>query len=414
MAARNKIPPGFRLLRARLSLLMFLQYAAAGAIIPLYTLRLQELVFSPRAMAWVCATQAMAGLITPLAGQIADRWLPAERCLAVLSFLAGILMWMLATLTTPATVFAVSLATWMLYIPCVTWGTSICFTHLRHPDREFGPVRLWGTVGWIAPSLTLSVLFEVRERLSSGDEAFQLGAAPNAWADIFRLGAILAWALAVYALTLPHTPPHHRLGSWLAPLAAISLLRSRSFAVYLFSTFGLCVCIPFAQQVMPLLLAHLGIPRPWLLRILPIAQVTEIIALGLLPMILLRLNVRGSMFLGLAAWTAYMVALALGQPTGLVVTSLTMNGICVCCFLVAGQVFVNRRARGDIRTSAQALLTFTNSLGMLSGNLLVGWVRTQVDEAFPPTFIVAAVISASLLVVFALGFSENDNALKSD
>jgi hypothetical protein len=44
----------------------------------------------------------------------------------------------------------------------------------------------------------------------------------------------------------------------------------------------------------------------------------------------------------------------------------------------------------------------------LSGNLLVGWVRTQVDGAFPPTFIVAAVICAVLLVVFALGFSEND------
>jgi hypothetical protein len=388
---------------------LFLVYAAAGSVIPLFTLRLQELAFSPRDMAWACATQAIAGLITPLAGQIADRWLPAERCLAGFAFFAGILLWHLAGLTTPAAVFGVALAMFVLLVPCITLAASICFAHLQQPDREFGPIRLWGTVGWIAPSLTLSVLFDVRRMLSAADAAISTGARPDQWAEIFRLAAILAWALAGYALTLPHTPPHRRLGSWLAPLSALKLLRGRSFLVYLFCAFGLCLSLPFAQQVMPLLLVDLGIPSPWLLRILPLAQVMEIVALALLPMILLRFNVRGSMLLGLIAWTVYMIALAQGRPTALVVASLSMNGVCICCFFIAGQVFVNRRARGDIRASAQALLTFTNSLGQLLGNLLVGWVRTRVNEAFPPTFTVAACISVALLVVFTFGFSENED-----
>jgi hypothetical protein len=394
-------------LRSRLSLLMFLQYAAAGSVIPMYSLRLQELAFSPRDMAWACATQAMAGLITPLAGQIADRWLPAERCLAVCAFLAGILLWVLAGLTTPAAVFGFSLAMYLLLVPCITLSASICFNHLTHPEREFGPIRLWGTVGWIAPGLLLSVWFDARAWLSPASTPITVEASANNWSDIFRLGAILAWALALYAVTLPHTPPHRRLGDWLAPLAALKLVRGRSFAAYLFCTFGLCLTIPFAQQVMPLLLAHLGIPPPWLARVLPIAQIMEIIALALLPMILLRLGVRGSMLLGLSAWTVYMIALAHGQPATLVVASLTLNGICICCFFIAGQMFVNRRAHGDIRVSAQALLTFTNSLGMLAGNLLVGWVRTRADEAFPPTFTVAAVIAVALLVIFTFGFAEH-------
>lgn len=392
---------------SRLSLLLFLQYAAAGAVIPLFSLRLQELAFSPRDMAWACATQAMAGLAAPLAGQIADRWLSAERCLAVCSFLAGVLLWLLAGLTTPGAVFAVSLAMWLLFVPCITLGTAISFTHLRHPERDFGRVRLWGTVGWIAPTWLLSVWFDDPPWLCRLVALVRPDAPFSEWADAFRLGSALCFVLAIYALTLPHTPPHHRLGGWLAPLHALKLLRGRSFAVYLFCTFGLCVTVPFAQQVMPLLLAHLGIPRPWLARVLPLAQITEIISLVLLPMILLRLGVRGSMLLGLAAWTLYMIALSIGRPTELVVASLSMNGICVCCFFVAGQVFVNHRARGDVRASAQALLTFTNSLGLLTGNLLVGWVRTRVDGAFPPTFAVAAAITASLFVVFLLGFSED-------
>jgi hypothetical protein len=67
-------------------------------------------------------------------------------------------------------------------------------------------------------------------------------------------------------------------------------------------------------------------------------------------------------------------------------------------------VFVNSRARGDIRASVQTLLSFTTGLGMLFGNLLVGEVRRAADEAFPPTFGVAAGIAAVLVVVFAIGF----------
>src|SRR5207245_2606631 len=83
--------------RWRLSLLMFLYYAIQGAFVPLFSLRLQELGLTPLEMGWACATQALAALVAPLAaGQIADRWLPAERCLAVCALVSGTLLWVLA------------------------------------------------------------------------------------------------------------------------------------------------------------------------------------------------------------------------------------------------------------------------------------------------------------------------------
>ena len=119
---------------------------------------------------------------------------------------------------------------------------------------------------------------------------------------------------------------------------------------------GVCISLPFTTQVTPLLLADLGIPRPWLSPTLTLGQSTEIVSLALLPMLLLRLGVRRTMLLGLAAWALLLSLLTLGEPVWLVVTSLSLNGLCICCFIVAGQVFANGRAAADVRVSVQALL----------------------------------------------------------
>jgi hypothetical protein len=133
----------------------------------------------------------------------------------------------------------------------------------------------------------------------------------------------------------------------------------------------------------------------------------EILTLALLPLLLLRFGVRGTMLLGLFAWALALAVLAVGEPAGLVIASLGLNGVCICCFLVAGQVFANGRARGDIRASSQALLTLVNGVGLLIGNLLVGWVRHHTGGAFVPTFATAAAVAASALLLFLFGFTDS-------
>jgi hypothetical protein len=49
-------------LRLRLSLLMFLQWAVPGALLPLYSIHLNNLGFSEMAVASCCAAQASAVL----------------------------------------------------------------------------------------------------------------------------------------------------------------------------------------------------------------------------------------------------------------------------------------------------------------------------------------------------------------
>jgi hypothetical protein len=67
-------------------------------------------------------------------------------------------------------------------------------------------------------------------------------------------------------------------------------------------------------------------------------------------------------------------------------------------------MYVNSRARGDLRTSSQALLTCINALGLLAGNVLAGWVRAAAGGALEPVFAVAACIAAFVGVVVLIGF----------
>src|SRR5262249_42291623 len=232
---------------------MFLLYAVPGAWIPLLSARLEALGFSPLEIGLCCASQAMASLIAPLvAGQVADRWIPAERCIAFCAAVGGGLLWILAELDNPWAVFWVSLAFWLVMVPAITLGVALSFTHLPNPERDYGAVRMWGTVGWVVPGWLLGLWFSDPEWLSKVLEWLGAGQSGSELADCFRLGGIVAWILAAYAVTLPHTPPQHKARHWLAPLQAMQLLRYRNFAVYCTVALGLCITIPFHSQVTPL------------------------------------------------------------------------------------------------------------------------------------------------------------------
>jgi predicted MFS family arabinose efflux permease len=376
---------------------MFLQYAFPGALLQLFSVHLEEtLKFDARWTGLCGATQAIGTIVVALfVGQAADRWYSAERVLAGCSFLAGIALLVLGELTGLPAVFATMLVFWLLAAAVLLLGTTICFSQLPQPERDFGSVRLWGTVGWMVPGWLLLLW---RKFGGSGDGAV---------VELFRVGAAFAILLAVYALTLPATPPRRESVQRSAPLAALRLLRSWDFAVYALCTFGVSVTYPFSTQATPLLLARLGVAREWLSPILTLAQVSEVIALALLPFFLLRLRLRGTMVLGLAAWVTALTILSIGAPAGLMIGSLGFNGLLISGFFVAGQIHVNRSASDGLRASAQALLTFVNAGGLLVGHLLVGYLRWSNGGDLLGTFGVAAGISTGVLLLYVVGFREH-------
>ncbi len=326
---------------------------------------------------------------------------PPRRCARCSS---GIDLWVLAEQTEPTPIFVVTLVFWLLTGPIWLLGATIGFAHLKHAERQFGPVRLWGTVGWMTAAWLVGYWFDNPDWLCGLVGWLRPDQPHSEMADMFRVGGVLAFVLTAYSFTLPRTPPQPAHDGKPAPLAALQLLRGRAFFVYAVCLFGVCVTYPFGTQGTPLLLDQLGVSRAWMPRILTLAQVTEVICLGLLPMLLLRLGVRGTMLLGLAAWTAALAAQAVGRPVELIAGSLCFNGLCIAGVFVAGQVFVNGRVHDGLRASVQSLLTFISGLGLLLGNLLFGWLRIWASGELPQAFAVGAILMMILLTLFLFGF----------
>lgn len=394
-------------LYARLSFLMFLQWAIPGALVPLYSTHLTRLGFSEIEIGRCAATQAVASVVASLvAGQVADRWFSAERALALCSLLAGVDLWVLASLTRPWEVFAATLFFWMMVGPMVLLGTTVGFTHLANPEKQFGGVRLWGTVGWMAVSWMTGLWLLGPGWLRPLLAVVRPEAPEPLLSDAFRIGTLLAFTLAAFSLTLPPTPPRKpaSIASRFAPLAALALLGDPAFVVYFACMLVSCITFPLTTQLTPLLFGRLGVGDSWLGRTLSLAQVTEIACLWMMPWLLRYFAVRGTMIVGLAAWLGVFSLLSLGQPLWLMIASLVFNGFYVACFLVAGQLYVNSRTRGDLRASAQALFNGVNGLGMLVGNEGVGWLRRATGDDLPTAFRYGAALIAILFLTFLIGF----------
>lgn len=373
---------------------MFLQYAIPGAMLQLYSVHLKELGLHPLLVGICCATQSLATLmIALLVGQAADRWFSAERCLAVCALGASLVLLLISLVSNFWLILLLTFLFWLMIAPVLMLGTTISFTHLPRPEKEFGLVRMWGTIGWVVPAW---ILFAILALGYHGTEGISQ--------SLFRIGSLFGLILGFYALTIPRTPPRPNPGGPAAPLVALAHLNNRSFIVYCICMFGVCVTFPFSTQATPLLLQQLQVPPGWLSPVLTISQLTEVITLGCMPLVLGRLGVRNLMIIGLGSWALAMIILCVGQPCNLVITSLGLNGFFITGFLVAGQVFVNQQTTGSVRTSAQALLTFVNGTGNFLGNILIGYLRWIHDDQFVQVFAVAAIMTIALFALFVWGF----------
>lgn len=380
----------------RLSILMFLQFALPGAMLPLYSMRLKELGFTPMELAMCCATHGVGALLAPLGAQLADRYFAAEKCVAVFSLLSSLFLIGLAYAESLYLVCILTLFFWLLAVPMMVLCSTICFIHLKDPEREFGIVRLSGTIGWMLPGWILLALISIFPNNNLEGQA----------SEQFIIGSVFGIIVAVYSLTLPTTPPSPSKVDKFAPLGALKLLRGWPFATYCLCTLGVCITMPFTTQATPLLLEYLGIVQPWLSPTLTISQFSEVLSLFLLPMFLLRFGLRGSMIFGLICWTIALYILSIGEPVALVVPSLALNGLSVTCFLVTGQVYVNMQAKGDLKASVQSLLTFVQGIGLVLGHIMVGLLRSSsqnasnMREELVLAFQVAAVINGLLCLIF--------------
>jgi hypothetical protein len=176
-------------------------------------------------------------------------------------------------------------------------------------------------------------------------------------------------------------------------------------AVYLILAFGVNLTTPFVYQVMPNYLRSIGMDRAWVATAMSLGQWPEILMLAALPWLVRRFDFRITLGLGIAAYAVRFGTLAFDPPLWLATAGIPLHGIGVACFSVGGQLFVDGRAPGDRRASAQSLNTVvTSGLGSLLGCLLAGEVVGMFPGRFGPVFLVPCAINAGLVLLLIWRF----------
>ena len=209
--------------------------------------------------------------------------------------------------------FGLMLLHCVFYVPTVSITNSIAFANLKDPAREFGPVRVWGTIGWIVASWPfIFILVNWAKVPSMGDIGFVswLGAAlgtskegleaSTAQRYIFLVAGLASFVLAAISPTLPHTPPKPAVGGdSLASLKAARLLKHPFVAVLFLVTFiDAAVHQSFFYWTASFLKSEVGVPANWVPPVMKIGQIAEILTMLILGYVLKSLGWRTTMVVG--------------------------------------------------------------------------------------------------------------------
>lgn len=394
-------------IKIRLSTMMFLQFFIWGGwFVTLGTFLSQNLGADGPQTGMAFSTQSWGAIIAPFfIGLIADRFFNAERILAVLHLIGAVLMYLMAQATDFAAFYPLVLGYMLAYMPTLALVNSVSFGQMQQPEREFGQIRVWGTIGWIAAGLVISYLFGW-----DAADAIAAGALQNT----FLMCALASLALGLYSFTLPATPPAARgsevkLGE-LIGLDALKLLKDRNFALFFVSSILICIPLAFYYQNANPFLTAVGVENAT--GKMTLGQVSEVAFMLALPLFLNRFGIRWTLILGMAAWVLRYVLFAYGDAgsgVALLLVGIALHGICYDFFFVSGQIYTNSKAGAAYKSAAQGLITLaTYGVGMLIGFSVAGQVTQAYTTAsgtdWNQIWLFPAGFAAVVLVLFALIF----------
>ncbi|WP_334162845.1 MFS transporter [Phenylobacterium sp.] len=333
--------------KVRLFLMMVLQLAVWGAWAPKLFPYMGMLGFEPWQQSLVGSSWGVAALLGIFfSNQFADRNFSAERFLAVSHLLGGLALVFTAFATSFWPFFAGYLVYSLLYVPTLSVSNSIAFANLDDPAKDFGAVRMGGTIGWM---------------LVSWPFVFLLGAqaTPEQVRWIFLVAAIVSFVLAAYSLTLPHTPPKKD-AAGADPLAwreAIKLLGVPFVAVLFVVTFiDSVIHNGYFVMADAFLTQRVGIAGNLSMLVLSLGQLAEIVTMFVLGGVLIRLGWKATMIIGILGHAArFSVFAFFADSVPVIIAVQLLHGVCYAFFFATVYIFVDAVFPKDVRSSAQGL-----------------------------------------------------------
>lgn len=422
--------------RFKLFLMMVLQFFIWGAWLPLIFGYLPSLGFTPGQQAWILNAFPIAAIVGMFfSNQFADRNFAAEKFLAFSHLVGGLAMLGLAFTKQFWPFFSLMMIHCLLYVPTISITNSIAFANMKDAQKEFGIVRMGGTIGWILaawPFVFILVDYDkVRAANPQGFSAW-LGAvlANPLTGDAAKAGArstyvvagIASLLLAGFSFLLPHTPPKKKTegtAESLAWLEAMKLLKHPFVLVlWLVTMVDSFVHNCYFNWTGSFLGAAkeaggVGIPGNWIMPVMSVGQIAEILTMFILGATLKKLGWRATMIVGILGHAARFVVYAfLPEHKELIILVQVLHGICYAFFFATVYIFVDAYFPKDARASAQGLFNvMILGVGALLANSICPWLLQEkfTDAAtkavnFKGLFLVPMFAASAAAVALALFF----------
>ena len=411
----------------RLAVMMFLQYAIWGAWLPLLWLFLKDhRGFEAAQIGNMFAIGAVGALVAPfVAGQIADRYFSTEKFLGISHIVGGILVWQLARLDGYWAFLGFSLAYSLIYAPTLPLTNSLAFHHLLDRDRDFGRIRVWGTVGWIVVGIAIGQWLLWRHTPAAGSPEEIAAAQVAGMADAFRLSGIMGILMGIYCFTLPRTPPSagKRKSATLEALREVK--RNPLLMLFLLAVPISCIHQFYFVHTAGFLQgfqAQAGGFTNFISKIfgvgggglMTIGQMSEIAVLALIPLVAKKISRKSLLAVGILAYALRMFLFGYGQSiadsTGIplvliLITGVALHGLCFGCFIFVAFMIVDEETAGNVRASAQSLFNLVIvGIGIVVGSKIATGVAdwAAVDEGINYTRLFSVPMWASLACLLVL------------
>ncbi|NNV57120.1 MFS transporter [Limnovirga soli] len=404
--------------RVQLSVMMFLQFVVWGAWYGQLSKYLFAIGFDGGQVGNIYATFSIAMIFSPfIAGMIADRFFAAQKVLGVLNIAGAGLLFLLTRITDYNTFYWVMLLYCLTFAPTIALTSSISMRQMVNPEKEFPPIRVLGTVAWIAVTNLVGYM-------GWGDKS-----------TIFYVSMVTAAVIGLYSFTLPDTPPTVKgpvsFGQVLGKDAFV-LFKDRSFAIFFLSSVLICIPLSFYYAMAnpaltdaykdAFVAAHPGQALPntfFVENKMSLGQASEVFFMLMLPFAYKRFGIKWMLILGLLAWITRFLCFGYGNANAgewMLFAGILLHGICYDFFFVSGMIYTDLKAGDKIKSQAQGLISLaTYGLGMGIGSIISGYVQkmyTTTNGATTVTnwtnvWLVPAGIAAVVLVLFVLFFKDN-------
>jgi nucleoside transporter len=418
-------------IRFKLFLMMVLEFFIWGAWLPKIFAYLPSLGFNA---SWQQPLILNAFPIAAIVGMFfsnhfADRHFAAEKFLAFSHLVGGLAILGLGFTKLFWPFFALMLLHCLLYVPTISIANSVAFANIKDSQKEFGWVRVGGTIGWVLAAWPFTIILvdwdKVRAARPQGlgqwlstllNPNFALTGAAlqqgTRWTYI--VAGIASLLLSAFSLTLPHTPAKKaEAGSdRLAWLEAVKLLRHPFILVlWLVTIVDAFVLYSYFNWTDTFLRSdQVGIAGTWTMPVMSLGQVAEILTMLILGATLKRLGWRLTMLIGILGHVARFLVYAFAPNAPAVIGVQLLHGICYAFFFATVYIFVDEFFPKDVRSSAQGLFNAVIlGLGSLLANSICPYLIQTVFTHdgvtdFKHLFLVPLFAAAAAAAALALFF----------